>query len=201
MRTKLLKTRFLTTKIKKSPRLRQQTAVNATVNATSTLNFTDGLMTTYQPELETETPEDAAITGVKLVEVIETVIDSLDQSNSAMVSHNEGGSVGSVWKFKYGSVETFVQLTGTSDDDTFSVWANVLSLPVQNEPQLMRKLLEMNWLATFEAHFAIVNSQVAVVSSRTVAELSPGEISRLITIVATIADDNDDALQSEFGAA
>lgn len=155
-------------------------------------------MTTYQPELETETPEEAAITGVKLVEVIETVIDSLDQSNSAMVSHNEGGSV---WKFKYGSVETFVQLTGTSDDDTFSVWANILKLPVQNEPQLMRKLLEMNWLSTLEAHFAIVNSQVAVVSSRTVAELSPGEISRLITIVATIADDNDDALQSEFGAA
>ncbi|MHC5830160.1 MAG: YbjN domain-containing protein, partial [Nostoc sp.] len=33
------------------------------------------------------------------------------------------------------------------------------------------------------------------------AELSPGEVSRLITIVATIADNNDEALQSEFGAA
>jgi hypothetical protein len=155
------------------------------------------VMTTYQPDLETETPEEAAIAGVNLVEVIETVIDSLDQSDSAMVSHNEGGTV---WKFKYGSVETFVQLTGTSDDDTFSVWANVLSLPAKNEPQLMRKLLEMNWLSTFEAHFAIVSSQVAVVSSRTVAELSPGEVSRLITIVATIADDNDDTLRSEFGS-
>ncbi|MCU0551914.1 MAG: YbjN domain-containing protein [Leptolyngbya sp. Prado105] len=155
-------------------------------------------MTTYQPDLETETPEEAAITGVNLVEVIETVIGSLDQTGSAMVSHNEGGSV---WKFKYGSVETFVQLTGTSDDDTFSVWANVLTLPVQNELQLLRKLLEMNWLSTFESHFAIVNSQVTAVSSRTVAELSPGEISRLITIVATIADDNDDALKAEFGAA
>lgn len=158
-------------------------------------------MTTYQPELETETPEEAAITGVKLVEVIETVIGSLDQSDSAMVSHNEQDEGGSVWKFKYGSVETFVQLTGTSDDDTFSVWANVLKLPVQNEPQLMRKLLEMNWLTTFESHFAIVNSQVAIVASRTVAELSPGEISRLITIVATLADDNDDALQAEFASA
>lgn len=155
-------------------------------------------MQTYQPDLETETPEEAAIAGVNLVEVIETVIDSLDQSNSAMVSHNEGGSV---WKFKYGSVETFVQLTGTSDDDTFSVWANVLALPAKDEPKLLRKLLEMNWLGTFEAHFAIVSSQVAIVSTRTVAELSPGEISRLITIVATLADDNDDALKAEFGAA
>jgi hypothetical protein len=65
----------------------------------------------------------------------------------------------------------------------------------------MRKLLEMNWSDTFESCFAIVDNQVVVVSSRTVAELSAGEISRAITVVATIADDNDDALHSEFGNA
>ncbi|MBW4442214.1 MAG: YbjN domain-containing protein [Plectolyngbya sp. WJT66-NPBG17] len=157
-------------------------------------------MTNYQPSLETITPEETAEAGVNLIQVIETVIGSLDQSESAMVSHheNEGGYV---WKFKYGSVETFVQLTGTSDEDTFTVWASVLNLPVQNESQLTRKLLEMNWLTTFESHFAIFNNQVVVVSSRTIAELSPGEVSRLITVVATIADDNDDVLRSEFGAA
>jgi len=156
-------------------------------------------MTNYQPDLAPLTTIDQSA-GMNLIQVIETVIDSLDQSNSAMVSHNENES-GYVWKFKYGSVETFVQLTGTTDEDTFSVWATVLNLPVQNEAQLSRKLLEMNWLTTFEAHFAIFNNQVVVVSSRTVAELSPGEVSRLITIVATIADDNDESLQSEFGAA
>jgi len=133
--------------------------------------------------------------GINIVEVIETVINSLDQTNSAMVSHNDSGNV---WKFKYGSVEAFVQLTGTTDDDTFTAWATVLTLPAKNEPQLMRKLLEMNWKTTFESAFAIFENQVVVLSSRTVAELSPGEISRLITVVATIADDNDDALQAEF---
>ncbi|GAP95005.1 YbjN domain-containing protein [Leptolyngbya sp. NIES-2104] len=156
-------------------------------------------MTNYQPDLDPLTTEDTSA-GMNLIQVIETVIDSLDQSSSAMVSHNENES-GYVWKFKYGSVETFVQLTGTSDDDTFTVWATVLNLPVQNEAQLNRKLLEMNWLTTFESHFATFNNQVVVVSSRTVAELSPGEVSRLITIVATIADDNDDVLRSEFEAA
>lgn len=156
-------------------------------------------MTNYQPDLDPLTTEDKSV-GMDLIQVIETVIESLDQSNSAMVSHNDNES-GYVWKFKYGSVETFVQLTGTTDEDTFTVWATVLNLPVQNEAQLNRKLLEMNWLNTFESHFAIFNNQVAVVSSRTIAELSPGEVSRLITIVATIADDNDDALQAEFGAA
>ncbi|MBW4418625.1 MAG: YbjN domain-containing protein [Myxacorys californica WJT36-NPBG1] len=131
-----------------------------------------------------------------VIEVIETVIDSLDQSDSAMVNETDGGHL---WKFKYGSVEVFVQLTGETDEDTFTVWSTVLPLPAQNEPQLMKKLLEMNWMSTFEACFGIFNNQIVVLSSRTVAELSPGEVSRLITVVATIADDNDESLQSEFG--
>lgn len=138
------------------------------------------------------------VTTVNHVEIIETVISSLDQENTAMVSQNEEGHL---WKFHYGSVEVFVQLTGSTDEDTFTVWASVLQLPAKNEPQLMRKLLEMNWSDTFESCFAIVDNQVVVLSSRTVAELSPGEISRAITVVATIADDNDDALQAEFGVA
>jgi hypothetical protein len=143
----------------------------------------------------TELVEDVAT--VNHVDVIETVISSLDQEDTAMVSQNEDGHL---WKFKYGSVEVFVQLTGSTDEDTFTVWSSVLQLPAKNEPQLMRKLLEMNWSDTFESCFAIVDNQVVVLSSRTVAELSAGEISRAITVVATIADDNDEALQSEFGA-
>jgi Putative bacterial sensory transduction regulator len=159
-------------------------------------------MVNYQsnPETQNLTPDElmGGTSTINVNELIETVIDSLDQTDSAMVSHNESGNI---WKFKYGSVEVFVQLTGTSDEDTFTVWSTVLNLPAKNEPQLMRKLLEMNWMATFEAHFAIFNNQIVILSSRTVAELSPGEISRLITVVATIADENDDALIAEFGAA
>lgn len=146
--------------------------------------------------ITSELVEDSAT--VNHVEVIETVISSLDQEDTAMVSQNEEGFL---WKFKYGSVEVFVQLTGSTDDDTFTVWSAVLQLPAKNEGQLMRKLLEMNWSDTFESHFGIVDNRVVVLSSRTVAELSAGEISRAITVVATIADDNDDALQSEFGNA
>ncbi len=130
-------------------------------------------------------------------EVIETVISTLEQNNSAMVTHTEEGHL---WKFQYGSVEVFVQLTGESDEDLLTVWSSVLNLPAKDEPGLMRKLLEMNWSETLETSFAIVNNQVVVLSQRTVAELSPGEISRAITLVATIADDNDQALKQEFGA-
>ena len=132
------------------------------------------------------------------VDVIQTVIASLEQDDSAMVSQTEKSYL---WKFKYGSVEVFVQLTGLTDDDTLTVWAKVLNLPTKNDAGLMRKLLEMNWANTFEACFGILNEQVVALSTRTLAELSPGEISRIITIVATIADENDEALKAEFGAA
>ncbi len=131
------------------------------------------------------------------IEVIETVIDSLDQTDSAMVSHGDSGYL---WKFNYGSVEVFVQMTGTTDDDTLTVWSSILPLPAKNEPQLLRKLLEMNWSSTFEARFGIFNNQIVVLTTRTLAEMSPGEVSRCITVVASIADDNDDVLKAEFGA-
>ncbi|MBO3460335.1 YbjN domain-containing protein [Aetokthonos hydrillicola Thurmond2011] len=165
-------------------------------------------MTSYQSQEKTVANESVSneelineleTRNVNHIEIIENVIDSLEQNDSAMVSHPPDG--GYLWKFQYGSVEVFVRLTGTTDDDTLTVWAAVLKLPAKDEPKLMRKLLEMNCSSTFEARFGIIENQVVVISIRTLAELSPGEVSRLITIVATIADNNDDVLQAEFGVA
>lgn len=150
-----------------------------------------------------QTPTDDAnqqadsLTTGSIVDVIETVIDSLDSDNTAMVSTTDGGYV---WKFKYGTVEVFVQLTGLSSDDTISAWSAVLKLPAKDEAKLTRKLLELNWSGTLEARFAILQNEVVVLSTRSLADLSPGEISRAITLVATIADEQDEPLQAEFGA-
>ncbi|MEH2165529.1 MAG: YbjN domain-containing protein [Nostoc sp.] len=159
-------------------------------------------MTSYPETLNNNESVNALIgetTSISHLEVIENVIDSLEQDDSAMVSQTPEG--GYQWKFKYGSVEVFVQLNGTTDEDTITVWSAVLNLPAKNEPKLMRYLLELNCSSTFEARFGIIENRVVVISTRTLAELSPGEVSRLITIVATIADNNDEALQAEFGAA
>ncbi|MHC5937356.1 YbjN domain-containing protein [Nostoc sp.] len=158
-------------------------------------------MTNYQETLTSNESVNQLIaerTSINHVEVIENVIDSLEQDDSAMVSHTPEG--GHLWKFKYGSVQVFVQLNGTTDEDTITVWSAVLNLPAKDEPKLMRYLLELNCSSTFEARFGIIENRVVVISTRTLAELSPGEVSRLITVVATIADNNDEALQSEFGA-
>jgi hypothetical protein len=155
-------------------------------------------MTNLITEMTTETPlpDDFIQTTSTHQEVIETVIGSLQQNDTAMVQHDDQGYV---WKFHYGSVETFVQLTGETDEDLLTVWAPVLQLPAKDEAGLMRKLLEMNWGETFETCFGIIKDQVVVLTQRTVADLSPGEISRAITLVATIADDNDEILKETFG--
>jgi len=156
------------------------------------------MTSTEQAPLTTETDEElieGAMATVKPSEEIEVVLAGLAEDQKVMVGTSEAGKV---WQFEYGSVEVFVQLTGETDEDTLTVWATVLKFPVKNEAQLMRRLLEMNWLSTLESHFAIVNDQVVVLSSRTLADISASEISRIITIVATVADNNDDNLQAEF---
>ncbi|PZD71505.1 hypothetical protein C1752_06125 [Acaryochloris thomasi RCC1774] len=154
-------------------------------------------MQTYDSDIATVDLTETDVNN-NYVEVIETVISSLDQEHSSLVNRTQAGHL---WKFKYGSVEVFIQLTGSTDEDTFTVWSPVLALPVQNEAGLMRKLMELNWMGTFEARFGIFKDSIVVVTSRSVADLSPGEMSHLITIVATIADDYDDELVAEFPAA
>jgi Putative bacterial sensory transduction regulator len=132
---------------------------------------------------------------IDCVQEIELVIASLAEDQKAMVGQSEAGHV---WKFEYGSVQVFVQLTGSTEEDTLTVWSPVLKLPAKKEGELMRRLLEMNWSSTLEARFGIFNNEVVVIASRSIADLSAGELSRAITIVATIADNYDEALQAEF---
>jgi len=72
-------------------------------------------MTSYQADPETVATQSLSsnemikieeTTGINH-EVIQTVIASLEQDESAMVSQTEASYV---WKFRYGSVEVFVQL-------------------------------------------------------------------------------------------
>jgi hypothetical protein len=147
-------------------------------------------------ETKTDFNLEESISKINYKDEIETVISSLEYNDTAMVLKNEEGFL---WKFQYGSAEVFVQLTGETEEDLLTVWSVVLDLPSKDDFKLMKKLLEMNWRETFETCFAIFNNQIVVSTQRTVQDLSPTEISRAITLVATIADDHDDALKAEFG--
>lgn len=132
------------------------------------------------------------------VEVIETVISSLEQEGTAMVNRSEDGYL---WKFRYGTVDVYVQLSGETDEDMLTTWSPVHKLPVQNEAEMMRRLLELNCGSTFEACFGLLDQRVVVFSTRTLKDINASEISRLMTIVASIADENDELLLKDYPAA
>lgn len=146
---------------------------------------------------ETLAPElDSTDNSNSYAETIATVVSSLKE-DAAYESHGEGQ--GHTWKFNYGTVEVFVHLTGESPDDTLSVWSPVLSLPARDEAKLCRTLLEKSWIETLEARFSIWNDQVVLNHFRTLEGITAAEISRAITIVATLADEYDEPLIEEFG--
>ena len=129
----------------------------------------------------------------RYVEMVSAVVSSLKE-DAAYENHEQGHT----WKFTYGTVEVFVHLSGESPEDTLLVWSPVLSLPVAEPAKLMQKLLEKNWSETLEARFCIWNNQVVLNHHRTLEGLSAGEISRAITLVASLADEYDEQLQAEF---
>lgn len=145
-------------------------------------------------------PEEQSPSGSasSLIDVIETVIASLADPGSSMVSHSQTGYL---WKFGYGQAEIFVQLTGLTEDDLLTVWSNLLALPVPNEPQLLHHLLKLNWAQTQEARFALMDQEVVVLACRSVEDLSAGEISRAITIVGSLARDYGASLRNDSPAA
>lgn len=139
---------------------------------------------------------DQTMESTAYIETIEAVLSSLDQGDGPRVQKNAEGHL---WTFRYGSVDVYVQLTGELASDTLTIWSPVLTLPAKDEPRLMKQLLEKNCYETLEARFGLSGNQVLVISSRILQDISAAEISRLMTIVATIADDSDVALQEEFG--
>ena len=54
---------------------------------------------------------------------------------------------------------------------------------------------------TFEACFGLLDQSIVVFATRTLQDINPSEISRLMTIVASIADENDEDLLKNYPAA
>lgn len=150
-------------------------------------------MAVSSAETTLESLDVAATAPLDYIDTIETVISSLAETDSAQVSHTGSGTI---WKFRYSQLEVFVQLTGTGEDDLFTVWAKVIPLASPDNAAFLRRLLELNWAETLETRFALLDNDVTVLTSRTLADLSAGEISRAITLVASIAAEQAERLRA-----
>ena len=130
-------------------------------------------------------------------DAVVTVISVLKEEGADAYEHREGE--GHFWTFKYGTVDVFVHLTGETSEDRLTVWSPVLDLPSRDDLALGRELLNKNWQETSEARFAIWDNRVVVNHILSLADTTPSDISRAITIVATLADDYDEPLIETYG--
>jgi len=135
------------------------------------------------------------LTQASFSEIIETVISTLSEDAHQL----EIAAPQKAWRFHYGTAQVYVYLTGQDEEDTLLVWSPVIDLPVRDEAGMYKFLLEKNWWNdTMEACFCLRDNQVVLVISRTLTDLDPGEVSRAITIVATLADEYDELLADKF---
>lgn len=97
--------------------------------------------------------------------------------------------------------------TGTAvnvldDHGVLLLLAPVMKLPAQGREALYRRLLELSFLATSDAAFAVdaAKDEVFVRALRRLSSLDYEEFEDLLETVGRTADEWDDALKREFGA-
>ncbi|MGK7907432.1 MAG: YbjN domain-containing protein [Synechococcus sp.] len=134
---------------------------------------------------------------VSFQDAVVTVISVLKEEGADAYERREGE--GHFWTFKYGTVDVYVHLTGETSEDSLTVWSPVLDLPSRDDLALAKDLLHKNWQETSEARFALWNNRVVIEYVRSLADTSPSDISRAITVVATLADDYDEPLIETYG--
>ena len=141
-------------------------------------------------------PSDAP--NLSYEDAVVTVISVLKAEGSDAYEHREGE--GHFWTFQYGTVDVFVHLTGETSEDRLTVWSPVLNLPSRDDLALAKDLLNKNWQETSEARFAIWDDRVVLNYVHSLADIGHNEISRAITMVATLADDYDEPLIETYGS-
>ncbi|MCU0664395.1 MAG: YbjN domain-containing protein [Myxococcota bacterium] len=77
----------------------------------------------------------------------------------------------------------------------------VMPVPASGRESLYRRLLELNFVSTADAAFAVDarSEKVCLRAMRPIAHLQYEEFEELLDTVATVADEWDDRLRGEFG--
>jgi len=95
-----------------------------------------------------------------------------------------------------------VAISVLEDHGVLLLVAPVMPLPQEGREELYRRLLELSFLATSDAAFAVdaQRGEVVVRALRRLSGLDYEEFEDLLETVGKVADDWDDALRREFGA-
>lgn len=95
-----------------------------------------------------------------------------------------------------------VSIHVVSEQGVLLLLSKVMAVPEARREELYRRLLELSFLATGDAAFAInkQTNEIYLRCLRRLEGLDYEEFEDLVHTVATVADDWDDALRRDFGA-
>jgi hypothetical protein len=102
-------------------------------------------------------------------------------------------------QFRWGSATVGVNVL--AEEDMLLVIAPIAKLPAVPSPALLLQLLELSFLATAEAAFAVdaAKQEICVRALRSLGGLDYTEFEELVATVARVADEWDDVLRKACG--
>ncbi len=113
----------------------------------------------------------------------------------------EDDAEGSSWTLQVGSAVLAIALqpNAVMGEHTLAVSAAILRLPSSELLAFYRRCLELNRILV-GCSIGVDGDQVVVASERSLIDLTPRAIARMLLNVASAADQFDDDLAEEFGA-
>lgn len=136
----------------------------------------------------------------KMRKLVEAVIRSRNiEPDNNTVTAMEGGAA---WAISSGSAAVMIALNPGSTPDAFSrlrMVSPIVKIDIDSNPDLLRRLLELNGTQMPGIAFGLINDEVVLVSERSVRGLDRSEVEEMLVMVGYYADKYDDLLVEEFG--
>jgi len=135
----------------------------------------------------------------RAVKVVEAVLSGLGlDPNQSRLATTDGSTAFTLLR---GSAEVLVFLSPAKNDgpNFIRIISPIWRLPTENQPAVLRKLLEMNARDLFGTAFGLMGDDTVLVSERSTKDMERSEVEEILQNIGAAADYFDDWLVQQFG--
>ena len=135
----------------------------------------------------------------RAVKVIEAVLSGLGlDPNQSRLATTDGSTA---WTLLRGSAEVLVFLNPAKNNgpNFIRIISPIWRMPAENQPAVLRKLLEMNARDLFGTAFGLMGDDAVLVSERATKDMDRSEVDQILQNIGAAADYFDDWLVQQFG--
>lgn len=144
-------------------------------------------------------PKDAQAEFNRAVKVVEATLTGLGlDPNQSRLATTDGSTAFTLVR---GSAEVLVFVNPAKNDgpNFIRIISPIWRMPAENQPAVLRKLLEMNARDLFGTAFGLMGDDTVLVSERSTKDMDHSEVDELLQNIGAAADYFDDWLVKQFG--